>query len=89
MSGNAGQGASAVTLDARAAGRDAEGPLGEAGVGWGPGPLRRPPPTAPGSRCVRRGSGLPGRRRRRAQRGGPGPRSPEPRGRPSACELES
>ena len=32
MSGNAGQGASAVTLDAKAAGRDAEGPLGKAGV---------------------------------------------------------
>ncbi|KAB1277254.1 hypothetical protein Cadr_000005740 [Camelus dromedarius] len=72
VSGNAGQGASAGTLDARAPGRDTEGPS----------PLRCPPPTPPGLGCVRGGPGPPGRRQRRLQRGGP----PGPPGRPSAGE---
>lgn len=98
MSGNAGQGASAATLDARAPGRDTEGPLGKAGdgVGVGPAPPATPDRTWQPTRPRRAGSASEAaaaawgaRAKGRRPRSPPGRQSAGERGRERACELES
>lgn len=64
-----------ATFDARASGRDTEGPRGEAEWGEGRGRSAGLAPTPPGGGCTRGGPGPPGRR---AALGGPEPRRGPP-----------